>query len=142
MIITGLRSVKNIYETRGFEITDIHADNEFNVDSIKEALMPTKMTIYAKNEHVPIVERSIRTIKERCQCHCHSVPYKRHTKLMTRHLVENVVHWLNAFPLKNGISKTLSPATIVMGSPKPDFNKDKVAWGSYVMAYTQTHHKG
>ena len=137
-IITGLRSVKMIYETRGFVITDIHADNEFNINSVKEAMLPSKMTIYAKNEHVPVVERSIRTIKERCRCHCHSVPYKRHTKLMTRQLVENVVHWLNAFPSKNGISKVLSPSTIVTGSPKPDFSKEKIAWGSYAMAYTQT----
>eukprot|EP00957_Ditylum_brightwellii_P028863 2180737-Ditylum_brightwellii.AAC.1 len=57
---------------------------------------------------------------------------------MTQHLVEGVVHWLNALPPSNGISKTLSPRNIVAGSPKPDFSKNKFGYGKYAMVYTET----
>eukprot|EP00957_Ditylum_brightwellii_P150779 11480326-Ditylum_brightwellii.AAC.1 len=57
---------------------------------------------------------------------------------MTQHLVEGAVHWLNAFPLSNGISKALSPGNIVAGSPKPDLSKNKIGYGLYAMIYTET----
>eukprot|EP00957_Ditylum_brightwellii_P091675 6980837-Ditylum_brightwellii.AAC.1 len=56
---------------------------------------------------------------------------------MTQHLVEGVMHWLNAFPPSNGISKTLSPGNIVAGSPNPDLNKNKIGYGLYAMVYTE-----
>ena len=46
-----------------------------------------------------------------------------------------MVHWLNAFPSKNGVSDTISPGTLLTGIV-PDFNKHyKLNFGSYV----QTH---
>ena len=69
---------------------------------------------------------------------CHSVRYKRYTKLMTIPLIENVTYWLNHFPSKNGVSQSLSPANIVIGRPKPNFNHKKITFGSYAMVYTST----
>ena len=45
---------------------------------------------------------------------------------------------INAFPSKNSISDTVSPATIVEGKPKLDFSKPKISFGSYALVYTQT----
>ena len=45
---------------------------------------------------------------------------------------------LNAFPSKNGISDTISPATIVEGKPKLDLEKKMIVFGSYALVYTRT----
>ena len=76
--------------------------------------------------------------KDQFDCMCHSVPYKRYTKLMTVSLIESVTYWLNHFPSKNGVSQSLSPANIVIRRPKPNFNHKKITFGSYAMVYTRT----
>jgi len=91
------------------------------------------VNIYARHEHVGEIERSTRTIKERCRATCHSIPFKRFTKLMVRSLIEGVVFMLNSFPSKTGISNTMSPGMIVEGRPKIDFSKKKVVFGTYVL---------
>ena len=60
------------------------------------------------------------------------------TILMVRSLVEGITEVMNAFPTKNGISETLSPATIVEGKPKFDFSRDMIAFGSYTLVYSGT----
>ena len=66
-IIKGLTSVKNTYTSRGFCITDIHADNEFDMDDLRDALRPSSLHIYGAEEHVGKIERAVRTVKERCR---------------------------------------------------------------------------
>ena len=137
-IIDAINRVRQIYQHRGFRVTDIHADNEFDIKRLKEKVSPTNMVIYAANEHVPVVERSICSIKERCRSTCHSVPYRWYTRLMTKHLIEGTVEWMNSFPSENGISDTLSPNNIVLGKGKPDMSKTKITFGSYAMVYEGT----
>ena len=138
-IIAGINVVKKKYDARNFSISDYHADNEFDKAEIKDFLTPANMNIYARLEHVGDIERSTRTIKERCRATCHSIPYKRFTKLMVRSLIEGIVHIINSFPSKTGISNTMSPAMIVEGRPKLDFSKRKVAFGTYVLVYAGTY---
>ena len=45
---------------------------------------------------------------------------------------------LNMFPYKNGISRYLSPAAIILGSPNPDYIKLKITFGSYAQIYIGT----
>ena len=94
--------------------------------------------IYGKNEYVPVVERSVQTIKEKCRVTCRAAPYTKYTSLMVQYLVQSRVSWLNKFPSKNGISTTMSPATIVLGQEKPDITVRRIPFGAYAMAYTQT----
>ena len=137
-VTTGLTETLQIYRKRGFNITTIHADNEFNKHAIIEAVRPTTMQIYARNEHVGVAERSIRTLKERCRCICHSLPYKRFTKLMTTALLEHVVSWLNDFPSNDGISDTLSPSAIVVGRPNLNMNQPLIEFGAYAAVHNGT----
>ena len=44
-------------------------------------------------------------------------------------------------PSKNGISSELIPAAIILGSPNPDYNKLKIALGSYAQVYIGTKNK-
>ena len=63
--------VQNKYNGRDFRISTYHVDNEFDKAEIKK-LAPAIMNIYWRHEHVGGIERSIRTIKERCRVTCHS----------------------------------------------------------------------
>ena len=57
---------------------------------------------------------------------------------MVTGLLEHAVLWLNAFPSENAEIKNTSPSTLVTGTPQPDFNKRRVPFGSYIMAYKGT----
>jgi hypothetical protein len=48
-------------------------------------------------EHVPEIERRIRVVKEQCRATRHSLPFERIPKIMTLHIVLNVVKLLIFF---------------------------------------------
>ena len=100
-----------LYEHRGFRIINIMADHEF------EPLRPQypMLNTCAKGEHVPEIERYIRTIKDTTQSTYRLLPYKRIPRLMLSHLVKNAVFWLNAFPPPDGVSTTHSPRYFLTG---------------------------
>ena len=117
-IIDGIQAVINTYNSRGFRVRTIHGDGEFDMDDLRASISPINLEITGRDEHDGPIERSVRTVKERSRYVCHSVPYRWYTKLMINAMVENVVHWLNAFPFKSGISKTMGPSTIVLSKPQ------------------------
>ena len=57
---------------------------------------------------------------------------------MLKALLKSVVFWLNAFASNDGVSDTLSPANIVQGTHKPDFNTPRLPFGTYAMVYSGT----
>ena len=81
-ILRRLRPIITLYLTKVFLITDIYADNEFDSEEYRELFLPTRMHRCAKGEHVPIIERTVRTFKEHYRSICHGVPYKKYPKLM------------------------------------------------------------
>ena len=94
--------------------------------------MTIEMNIATADSHVGEVERSIRTIKERLRSLVHGLPFKRLPRLMISHMVADSIRCLNQFPKKNGISATMSHATIVTGAPSPDYNAMRLELGAYV----------
>ena len=137
-IIKGLLIVKKIYKDRGFIITDVHGDNEFNIKKLKEVLSPTNLHLCAQDEHVPIIERSIRTVKERSRSTTHALPFRRFPRILTVNLVEAMTSWLNAFPTTTGVSQSISPATIVLGKMAPDVGNKTIGFGQYAMVHFGT----
>ena len=73
-----LNKIIKLYSSRGFQVNSIYGDNEFDVDDIKTSLMPIKLHICGANEHVPKIERCIRTFKERARSMYHALPYNTH----------------------------------------------------------------
>ena len=67
LIIETLNNIRNMYEARGFDISNFHGDNEFNKPDIIEAMLPTLFHAYVKDEHVGLIERSNRTTKEKVE---------------------------------------------------------------------------
>ena len=129
----GLKQVKIKYKYRGFVITNYNGDNEF--EHLCDVFASAHLRICAKNDHIRDIVRSIRTIKERVRCGCHSIPYKKFAKLMTRSLVQDMITCLNMFPYQNWISSDLSPEAIIIGSPYIYYNKLRITFGAYAQVY-------
>ena len=134
----GLEKVLERYHSRGIKITDCNCDNEF--EKVRPFLEARNISanIVARNEHVGIVERSIRIVKECVRFIFHSIPYRRMSKIMIDAVLQSTISWLNAFPKNEGISRDYSPASIVLGNEKPDFKHLKLSFGSYVQVYGYT----
>ena len=137
-VINASIKTKDIYDARGLEIINWYGDNEFNMEDLKNELLPASMTTYAANEHIGSIEREARTYKERARCCTHDLLYKIFPKIMIISLMESVCKWLNAFPGKTGVSKTISPSTIVEGKPKPNMSNKHIVFGYYAISYTGT----
>ena len=110
-ITRGLIKVIDVYKARGLSISAICGDNEF--EKIREAAQPIPLDIVARGEHVPRIERTIKKIKGRVRCFCHSTPFEFIPLTMLLALVEQANNWLNQFTEHDGVSTELSPAAIV-----------------------------
>jgi hypothetical protein len=116
-IFKAVKEMYQYYLQHGFHIKTVHADGEFAplkplIESIPGGPM---VNLASANDQVPEIERRIWVVKERCRATRHSLPYERIPKLLTIHIVLNVVKLLNFFPTKGGVSDTLSPKTIMSG---------------------------
>ena len=87
-MLSEIFRVFRVYESRGFKITNVHVDAEF--ECIRNDILPINLTTAAADEHIGDIERSIRTIKEAIICIIHSLPYTKYTKLMINKLVTYV----------------------------------------------------
>ncbi len=61
------------------------------------------------HEHVPKIKRRLRLIKEHGWGVLNTLPYIKIPQLMLTELVYHVALWLNASPMKSGVSKTILP---------------------------------
>ena len=112
-----LESQLNCYRQRGLVVEGIHVDNKFNNDEFPGVIGDAILHVYAKDEHVQIVERQLRTIKERLRCTIiYGLPYRRFPKLMIIGAVAHVTEMLNRFPAdEKGFSESISPAELIDG---------------------------
>ena len=132
-MLTELRRILQIYDHRGFKITNIIGDCEF--ECLREDIRPIELTTTAADEHVGDIERSIRTIKEGIRCIVQSLPYTRYTKLMINRLVTYVLRNKNQLSSSTDISDRMSPLGIVLGHPLPDYNNLQLEYGTYVQVF-------
>jgi hypothetical protein len=89
-----LQSVFNLYHHRGFTITKLFADPEF------ESLHPwfPCLDTCGANDHIPDIECFIRTVKDRSRSTYRMLPFKYIPCIVLIQLVKNVIFWLNSFP--------------------------------------------
>ena len=95
----------------------------------------------AANEHVPEVERFIRTIKDRVRSTYRMLPYKRIPRTMLIHLTKNSVFWLNAFPARDGVSSKHSPRYIMTGQELSYSHHVQLEFGEYVQTHKEHTNK-
>jgi hypothetical protein len=134
-ILKGIKKVKDIYAKRGFRVTLGMMDNEFEHLRADFVNLGLELNAVANDEHVPEVERYIRTIKERTRSVYNMLPYKRMPARILVEMVQASVFWLNTFPSSDGVSDTMSPRLLIVG-----FNVDyakhcKLELGTYAQVH-------
>ena len=121
------------YHARGFRVRTIPADPEFQpLDSMIPGM---SFNFCAQGEHVPNIERYVRTVKDRVRSGYNNQPFSRLPRLVVVRLVSNAVFWLNAFPHPDGVSATLSPRYLLTGRHLDYHKHVRLEFGSYA----QTH---
>ena len=136
--INNLNNVVNIHARRGFTITTVHGDNDFNTKKLQEGLPSIFFHACAAEQHVGHAERPIRTIKERSRCVTHDVPFSIFTRLMTKELILLVIEQLNSFPSSGTLSNLESPNFHVLGHPRLDLSLPYVSFGAYCLVFAGT----
>jgi len=136
-IAMAIKQVLKIYHRHGFKVQFLLGDGQF--EHIKKYFVDTDLTINITglNEHVPAIERAIRTIKERIRAIVNQLPFKAYPHRLIVEMVYNVVFWLNVFPHKDDVHEVMSPRSIVTGL---HINHDKhcaLEFGSYVQIHEE-----
>jgi hypothetical protein len=99
--------------------------------------MGVTLNICSWEEHVPVAERRIRTLKERCRCICNTLPFKKLPGMLIVQMVSTCKVWLNIFPPKDGISRNINPRELITGV-KIDYNKHiQAEFGEYVQVHEE-----
>ncbi len=91
-----------MYARARFLVRTILMDGEFK--KIKDCLPNVECNTTATKEHVSKAERTIQTIKERAQGIIGTMPFADIPRRMKIKFIYFVILWLNAFPVKTGIS--------------------------------------
>lgn len=134
-LLTSLKHIKATYARRGFIASRVVGDNEFASLMTPLSNIGIALNLVTAGEHVPEVERHIRTLKERCRAIFNTLPYKRIPNRMLVELVYAVNFWLHAFPARDGVSTQISPRELVTGMMIDAKKHCVIAFGTYV----QTH---
>ena len=129
-MLSCLQNIINQYNSRDLDVVQVFGDPEFLC--LTPSILPTVLHICGKGDHVPTVERSIRTVKERCRSIIHGLPFTHYTKLMVQSLVYFAVNRLNSFPCRQGLHPYLSPTNLITGRPNPSIHELSLEFGEYV----------
>ena len=131
----AIKNVLDVYRAGGFDVDILLMDGEFESARTTFAEHGVRLNTTARDEHVGEVERAIRTLKERTRGTYNTLPFNKIPPRIVIEMIYNEVFWLNSFPSNGGVSKTLSPRTIITGQ-HIDYNRHcKYDFGEYV----QTH---
>ncbi len=104
--------VLQVYEHAGFRVRMTLMDGEF--EKVQDLIPHVECNTTAAKEHISEAERAIRTIKERTWGLVATLPFQHIPRSMKIKFVYLMVLWLNAFPVKNGISAVYSPRELLV----------------------------
>jgi hypothetical protein len=107
-----IEQVLEVYGRAGFRVRTILMDGEF--EKIKPLLPTLECNTTAAKEHVSEAERTIRTLKEWMRGLLATLPFSHVPKRMKIEFVYFIVLWLNAFPVKSGISAVYLPWELII----------------------------
>ena len=109
VILRAIQSIKKIYSQRGFWVTIMMMDGQFENLLGDLADMQFNLNTVSNDEHVPDIERHIRTMKERTRSMFNMLPFKKTPSRLIIEMVAASIFWWNNFPPAGGVSETLSP---------------------------------
>ena len=104
--------VLEVYGRAGFRVRSILMDGEFK--KLKPLMPSVECNTTAAKEHVSEAERTIWTVKERTRGLVTKLPFTHLPRRMKIEFIYFMVLWMNAFPVKSGISQTFSPRELLL----------------------------
>jgi hypothetical protein len=107
-----MKRALDVYGRAGFIVRNILMDGEF--EKLKPLMPSVECNTTAAKEHVSEAERAIRTLKERMRGLLATLPFTHIPKRMKIEFIYFMVLWMNAFPVKSGISQTFSPRELLV----------------------------
>ena len=134
-LIEHIKQVNRLYRQRGFRPTYALMDGQFEPLRGELANMGIQLNIVSNDEHVPEIERQIRTLKEWTRGIYCTLPFRKIPRHLTIEMLYAANYWLNMFPRKGGISQTMSPRTLLTGLTMNYHRHCRLEFGEYV----QTH---
>ena len=136
-IMSAITDVHNIYKKRGFLLEIVEVDGQFEPLRGELGAMGITLNKCSREEHVPVVERRIRTLKERCRCIHNTLPFKKMPGMLVCQMVSACNFWLNIYPPKDGVSRNINPRELITGI-KIDYNKHiRAEFGEYVQVHEE-----
>ena len=136
-ILKHIKDVYKIYVQRGFKLEIVEVDGQFEPLRGDLAEIGINMNKCSREEHIPVAERRIRTIKERSRCICNTLPFKKLPGMLVVQMVSACNFWLNIYPPKDGVSRQINPRELITGV-KIDFNKHiRAEFGEYVQVHEE-----
>ena len=97
--------------------------------------MGIQLNTVSNDEHVPEIERQIRTLKERTRGIYCTLPFRKIPRRLIIKILYTANYWLNMFLHKGGISQTMRPRTLLTGLTMNYNRHCRLEFGEYV----QTH---
>ena len=129
-ILKHVKTAIALHNTRGFVVNELIADNA--ISCIKDDSNPVLLNLVARGEHCGNIENSIKVLKERLRCLWNGIPFCCVPRIMITACMNFCVDMINALPDGDGISDTLSPATIMTGHKPPNVANLQLNVGDYV----------
>jgi predicted phage tail protein len=133
-VAEGLRLCVSAAASRDFDILEVRTDGEGAIGALASELHEKglELKVASPGQHVPVVERHIKTIKERVRGYDNTLPYVMTCALLV-YCVLFVVQRLNWEPSRSSMDK-VSPFEQFSGR-KLDMRTDvRVGFGEYVQA--------
>jgi hypothetical protein len=87
-------------------------DGEF--EKLKPLMPSVECNTTAAKEHVSEAERTIRTLKERVRGLLNTLPFENLPRQMKIKFIYFMVLWMNALPVKSGVSEKISPRELLL----------------------------
>jgi hypothetical protein len=130
--------VISLYARRGFTVIMCLSNLKFAVT--KEALLANGVLLNTcgSGDHVPVIERRIRTIKERVRGLLISLPFEKIPNIIMIQSVVFSVMWLNIFCPKGGVSAHISPQTIITELTPDAIKHCRIPFGGYPQVHVES----
>jgi hypothetical protein len=127
----AMHMIYQMYMLREFHIVEIAGDGELAWIADQVASLPTNpvLDLAAASQHVGLVERNIRFLKEKSRSICHSLPFEHIPALMLVRMVLHSVQFINSFQRKGGL-KHYPPSAIMTGA-QLHMSQLQLRFGSY-----------
>ena len=136
-LLSALQQQRAEYRSYNYDVKQLYFDSDSALSSVTTEIQNSgvNVTPHGPNQHVPIVERKIRVIKERVRAHLHSLPYTLPYLLLCA-LVLFCIGRINMLASSSGhVNHSVPPVVALTGRPLDAKTDVRVGFGDYCQGY-------